>query len=107
LSDGSFLVVFYAIFGWILNRLYRAIGGCMMYGYGYHHDWMFGGLGMVLMLLLLVALLVLIVAALKYLFSAGRPRQGRTALDILDQAYARGDLQHEEYLKKRENLLKK
>jgi len=78
------------------------------YGYGYHHDWMFGGLGMLLMLLLLVALLAVVVAALKYLFSSsGRAREGRTALDILDQAYARGDIQHEEYLKKRENLLKK
>lgn len=79
----------------------------MMYGYGYHHDWMFGGLGMLLMLLLLVALLLVIVAAVKYLLSAGREREGRTALDILDQAYARGDITHDDYLKKRENLLKK
>ncbi|MEO6351684.1 MAG: hypothetical protein ABIO19_13260 [Burkholderiaceae bacterium] len=75
--------------------------------YGYHNPWPFSGFGMVLMLLLMVALLVVIVAALKYLLSAGREREGRTALDMLDQAYARGDIQHEEYLKKRENLLKK
>lgn len=79
----------------------------MMYGYGYHHGWMFGGLGVLLMLLIMVALLAVIVATVKYLLSAGREREESSALDILDQAYARGDIQHEEYLIKRENLLKK
>jgi uncharacterized membrane protein len=79
----------------------------MMYGYGYHGNWLLGGLSMVLMFLLMLALLAVIVAAVKYLFSAGRKREGQTALDILDQVYARGEIGHDEYLKKRENLLKK
>lgn len=50
-----------------------------MYGYGYHHDGLFGGLGMaLLMVLLMMALLVVIVAA-KYLFSTGPMRAARSS----------------------------
>lgn len=33
--------------------------------------------------------------------------QEKTALDLLDEAYARGDIAREEYLRKRDDLLKR
>lgn len=77
----------------------------MMYGYGYDHGWMFGGLLMILLWLLVIAV---IAAAVKYLF-AGRhgPYGRRTAFDILDDAYARGEITRDEYFQKRDDLQKK
>ncbi len=84
----------------------------------YGHGWMFqgggmffGGLGMILMwgipLLILFALL-------KYLFANPRwndepkgPPDRKTPLDILKEAYARGEISREEYLQKRDDLTEK
>jgi putative membrane protein len=89
-----------------------------MYG-PYNHGWMFeGGLGMLLgglwMVLLLVVPLLLLAGLLKYLFSKPRGDSGRngeperqTPLDILKEAYARGEIGREEFLQKRDDLLEK
>lgn len=71
-----------------------------MYGYN-HYGMGFGGLGMILFWLALIVLVILLVR----LFINGRegPRQ-RTALDILEERYARGEIEREEYLQRRADL---
>lgn len=89
-----------------------------MYG-PYNHGWMFdGGFGMLFgglwMILLLVVPLVLLAVLLKYLFSKPRRNGGvqdeparPTPLDVLKEAYARGEISREEFLQKRDDLLEK
>ncbi len=75
----------------------------MMWGYGMGWGW-FG------MILFWLVPILLIAAVLKYLFGGGiRPnpdardeRQG--ALDVLEERYARGEIDREEFLKKRDDL---
>ncbi len=89
-----------------------------MYG-PYSHGWMFDGwggmlLGSVWMILVWVIPILLIVALLKYLFArprgtggrAGEPEQ-KTPLDILKEAYARGEIDRDTYRLKRDDLLEK
>jgi putative membrane protein len=85
----------------------------------YNHGWMFdGGFGMLFgvlwMLLFLGIPFLLIVALLKYLFANPRDKGDRegqpelkTPLDILKEAYARGEIGRDEYLQKRDDLLEK
>lgn len=78
-----------------------------MYG-PYDHSWMFGGgmlLGGLWMIMIWGIPLLLAFALLKYLFSRPeRKRESNTPLDILNSAYARGDISREEYLQKRDDL---
>ena len=91
-----------------------------MYG-PYHHGWMFEGGGMLIggfwMLLMVVIPLLLIFALLKYLFAKSRDSSSRadklpqaekaSPLDLLKEAYARGDISREVYLQKRDDLSEK
>lgn len=89
-----------------------------MYG-PYNHEWMFdGGVGMLFgglwMILMWGIPLLLIIALLKYLLTRPQDRGGRedapklkTPLDILKEAYARGEIGRDEYLQKRDDLLEK
>ena len=63
-----------------------------------HGTWMFGG--WLTMLVVWLAPFVLLFFALKNFFG-GRPS---SACELLDQAYARGELTRDEYLKKRSDL---
>jgi len=74
-------------------------------------DMLFGGLWMVLVWLVP---LLMIIALLKYLLgktsAKGEPEAGpeqKTPLDILKEAYARGEIGRDEYLQKRQDLLDK
>jgi putative membrane protein len=89
--------------------------GAIMYG-PYDHGWMFGaGSGMVFgglwMILIWAIPLLALFALVKYLFfkprDSGRdvPPDRRTPLDILKEAYARGEIERDEYLRKRDDLL--
>lgn len=69
-----------------------------MYGseWGWHHMpgmWFGGGLLLVVAVLLVFAVL-----------SRTDERSGNSAKDILDERYARGDIDREEYLQKRKDL---
>lgn len=74
-------------------------------------------IGGLLMLLMWGIPLLIILALLKYLFGTPwRPRdqsdklrqpEKTSALDLLKEAYARGDISREEYLQKRDDLLEK
>lgn len=83
--------------------------------YGFNHDWMFDGtggwmiLGWVWMALVWLVPLLILLALLKYLIGNRGPRPphappSRRARDLLDEAYARGEINREEYLQKREDL---
>ena len=76
----------------------------MMYGYD-HGAWMFWGwFGMLLIWLVPI---VLLLAAIKYLVTGSKPGgQGKTPLEILEEAYARGEISRDEFLQKRDDLKK-
>lgn len=74
-------------------------------GWGWH------GFGMLLFWLIpLLVVIGLAAVAVKYLVAGGTranpgPREERNrALDVLEERYARGDIDREEYLQKREDL---
>lgn len=81
----------------------------MDYGMGWGMGW--GWLGMTLFWLIpLLVVIVLAAAAIKYLFSGGTrstsgSREDRNrALEVLEERYARGEINREEYLQKRDDL---
>lgn len=77
----------------------------MDYGMGYGM-----GLGWLGMMLFWLVPVVLIAVGLKYFFGGGsRPTPGtpdvrQKALDVLEERYARGEINREEYLQKRDDL---
>ena len=85
----------------------------------YGHAWMFDGMdgmlfGGLWMVLVWAVPLLMIIALLKHLLGKpsgkGEPEAGpeqETLLDILKQAYARGEISRDEYLQKRQDLLEK
>lgn len=76
----------------------------MMYGYD-HGAWMFGGwLGMLLIWLVPI---ILLLVAIKYLATGSKSDgYGKTPLEILEEAYARGEISRDEFLQKRDDLKK-
>jgi putative membrane protein len=65
------------------------------------------GFGMMLVMLLFLALIVVgIVFVVRSFSDGGRmtPRSGNRALDILDERFARGELDREEYEERRRTL---
>lgn len=81
----------------------------MMWDSGMGWHW-WGWVGMALFWLVLS---LFVLAAIKYLSSrhappGGSPKDGgKTALDYLDEAYAKGQISREEFLQKREDLKRK
>jgi len=79
------------------------------YGMGWHGDWAwwmpFHG---VLWLLVVVAVIAGIVLLVRFLWHGGDRRAAqsgrRSALDILEERYARGELQREEFLQRKKDL---
>ncbi|MDP2833338.1 MAG: SHOCT domain-containing protein [Pseudomonadota bacterium] len=70
--------------------------------YGYDHFGMgLGGFGMILVWIVPLLLLVLLFRR----YSGGREdRQDKTALEILEARYARGEIDREDYQKRRADL---
>jgi putative membrane protein len=79
-----------------------------MMDYGMGMSWGAGWIGMLLVWLVPVALLA---AAIKYLFLGDgfvtrQPREtGNRALALLEERYAKGELQRDEFLQKRSDIL--
>lgn len=73
------------------------------WGYGYA---MMGGFGWIFMLLVVVIAVALAFGLLRDLFDARRDRRARggSALDILDERYARGEIDADEYKRRRTDL---
>lgn len=83
----------------------------MDYGMGWGFGWGWHWLGMLLFWLIpLLIVIVLAGAAIKYFFagatrSSGVAREERNrALDVLEERYARGEINRDEYLQKRDDL---
>jgi putative membrane protein len=81
----------------------------MMWDYGMGWHW-WGWLGMALFWLVPV---LFVLVAVKYLGSKPAPpsgsqkESGKTALDYLNESYAKGEISREEFLQKREDLARK
>ena len=73
-----------------------------MYGFD-HGVWMFGG-WLMMMVIWLVPFLVLFVGVKYLLGRSGPTTAGKSALDVLDEAYARREISRDEYLQKRDDL---
>ncbi|MDX1607292.1 MAG: SHOCT domain-containing protein [Candidatus Competibacterales bacterium] len=77
-------------------------------GYGYHHDMMWGGgwfLGPLVMLLFLAAAVAVVVLVLRWL-GVGGPAGGQddSALRILEERFARGEIDEEEFRQRKRAL---
>lgn len=72
-------------------------------GFGYG---MMGGFGMLVMILIFVIAVAAVVVLVRHTTGIGSERRerSRTALDILDERYARGDIDADEYRKRRADL---
>lgn len=79
----------------------------MMWNGGYGWHW-FGWLGMLIFWFLII---LLVLGALKYLRTDGTEdggaARGKTAIEYLEEAYARGEISRDEFLQKREDLRRK
>ena len=71
-----------------------------MMGFGY-----FGIFGAILMLLFWVAVIAGVVWFIKWLFEQSSGRTKKSALEILDEKYARGEIDDEEYERRKGKLL--
>ena len=83
----------------------------MDYGMGWGMGWGWHSLGaMVFWLVPLLVVIVLVAVAIKYLFAGGARSNtvsrddGSRALEVLQERYARGEINREEYLQKRDDL---
>lgn len=75
-----------------------------MWGDMGNHGWWWG-FGMIPMLLFWVLVILGIAALAKWLFgNSGEPPRGKSALDILKERYARGEIGHEEFEQKKRDL---
>ncbi len=78
------------------------------WGWGMHPMWgLWGiwGFGMMLFMFLFWALVILgVVLAIRWLVRQGRPEGSDSALEILRQRYARGEINREEFEAKRRDL---
>lgn len=79
-----------------------------MWEYGMGHWWGWLGMG-----LFWLALILIVLVAVKHL--AAKPAQpsdsssgaGKTAMDYLDESYAKGEMPRDEFMQKREDLKRK
>lgn len=74
-----------------------------MYGFD-HGVWMLGGWMVVLVLWLLPFTLLFV--AIKIFFDKFKAGSGKSALDILEEAYASGNISRDEFLQKRDDMQK-
>lgn len=76
------------------------IGMAMMY------DWMLGTGGVIFMLLFFTLIGVGIVLLVHYVVSETKPQPRNTALEILRQRYAKGEIDRKEFEERRRDLEK-
>ena len=78
------------------------------WGWGMHPMWgVWGAWGIAMMLMMLVvwaAVIVGLVAGIRWLMRQGRPDVTDSALEILRQRYARGEIDREEFEARRRDL---
>ena len=75
------------------------------WGWGMHPMWGVWGLGMVFMMLVFWGLVIVALAlGIRWLVNQGRPPSSDTALTILRERYARGEINKEEFEAKKRDL---
>ena len=75
------------------------------WGWAMHPMWGFWGVGMMLFMFLWWALVIVgIILGIRWLVRQGRPEMSDSALEILRQRYARGEINREEFEAKRKDL---
>ncbi len=75
-----------------------------MYGFD-HGVWMMGG--WIVMLVLWLLPFALLFFAIRFFFDRFKTMDDKTALEILEATYARGEINRDEFLQKRDDLQKK
>ena len=81
----------------------RLYGGHMWDGGGWGH-FIFGPLMMILFLAVIVAIVVLLVRWIGGTGGGGAQRTGAPARDLLDERYAKGEIDRDEYLQRKKDL---
>lgn len=71
-------------------------------GWGHMGDWPMAVFGWLFMVLIVVLVVVLVWSATRRSETPGR--SGRTALDLLDERYARGEIDREDYLERKADM---
>jgi putative membrane protein len=93
---------------WALPGRVLAQGRAEDWGWGMHPMWWIGsawGLGMLLMMLLFWGLVIAAIAlGIRWLVGQGREPRSDSALEILRQRYARGEINREEFEAKKRDL---
>ncbi len=75
------------------------------YDWGMHYMWGATGIGMMLMMVLFWGLVIVgLVFGIRWLVTQGREPRTDSALDILRQRYARGEINKEEFEAKKREL---
>jgi len=75
-----------------------------MYGFD-HVTWMF--VGWIVMLLFWLMPFAALFVAIRFLLDKYKAPAGKTALDLLEEAYADGKISREEFLQKRDDIRSK
>lgn len=76
------------------------------WGWGMHPMWGVWGIGMMLMMLLFWGLVVVgVVLGIRWLMNQGKESRSDSALEILRQRYARGEINKEEFEARKRDLL--
>ena len=76
------------------------------WGWGMHPMWGVWGIGMMFMMLLFWALVIVaIIVSIRWLLGQRRYSQEDSALEILRQRYARGEINKEEFEAKKRDLM--
>ena len=93
---------------WLLPRLAYAQERPYEWGWGMHPMWWMGGawgIGMMFMMLLFWILIIAgLVFAVRWLMTEGKERRGDSAMEILRQRYARGEINKEEFEARKKDL---
>lgn len=83
----------------------------MGYGYGYGPQWGmmggYGGFGMIIWIVVLIAIVALVVWLVRSTASSGMhhlPPRRSSGLDVLEERYARGEINRDEYLQKKKDI---
>ncbi len=75
------------------------------WGWGMHPMWGFWGIGMMLMMLLFWGLVIVgVVLGIRWLVSQGKESRSDSALEILRQRYARGEINKDEFEARKKDL---
>ncbi len=97
-------------FGWMSTM--NMMGGNWSSPFGYNSTgntmmnlFTFGFMGLAMMIFWWVLIIVVFVALIKWLIGNRRGRGNQSALDILKQRYARGEIDSQEFEEKRKNLV--